>query len=111
MKATSDPVESIEPADSEEAEAPRVLAAPITNRFLFVDVAALRAKQLRRGSVPRVRREVDIPVDEQLTAEATEVGTTPPPRARVLKLERVAMEEVARGLIQYDLPAQKVPSK
>ena len=29
-------------------------AAPIESRFLFVDVAALRAKQLRRGARPRL---------------------------------------------------------
>lgn len=64
-----------EPASAERAE-------PIQSRFLFVDVAAQRAKQLRRGVVPRVPRE----------AGATH------------KLERVAMEEVRQGLIQYTLP-------
>lgn len=57
-------------------------AAPISSRFLFVDVAAQRAKQLRRGVVPRVPREA---------------GTTH-------KLERVAMEEVRQGFIHYTLP-------
>lgn len=57
---------------------------PITSRFLFVDVAALRAKQLRRGA--RVRfREGEGPV--------------------IHKAERVAMEEVRRGLVSYDVPA------
>jgi DNA-directed RNA polymerase subunit K/omega len=61
-------------------------APPITSRFLFVDVAALRAKQLRRGA--RVRfRESDGPV--------------------IHKAERVAMEEVRRGLVSYDVPAAK----
>ena len=61
-------------------------APPITSRFLFVDVAALRAKQLRRGA--RVRfREGDGPV--------------------IHKAERVAMEEVRRGLVSYDVPAAK----
>jgi len=55
-------------------------APPIQSRFLFVDVAALRAKQLRRGA--RVRFE---------------------PEA-VHKAERVAMEEVRRGLVQYSVP-------
>ena len=55
--------------------------APITSRFLFVDVAAQRAKQLRRGALPRL-----------------EGGTGPH------KLERVAMEEVRTGLIEYSLP-------
>ncbi|MBA2302506.1 MAG: DNA-directed RNA polymerase subunit omega [Acidobacteria bacterium] len=54
---------------------------PITSRFLFVDVAAQRAKQLRRGALPRL-----------------ESGTGPH------KLERIAMEEVRTGLIDYSLP-------
>ena len=61
-------------------------APPITSRFLFVDVAALRAQQLRRGA--RVRfEEHDGPV--------------------IHKAERVAMEEVRRGLVTYDVPAAK----
>jgi DNA-directed RNA polymerase subunit K/omega len=59
-------------------------APPITSRFLFVDVAAQRAKQLRRGAVPRIER----------------VSLLPGP----LKLERVAMDEVRKGLIHYTLP-------
>jgi DNA-directed RNA polymerase subunit K/omega len=58
------------------------LAAPITSRFLFVDVAAQRAKQLRRGALPRLERSTATPH----------------------KLERVAMEEVRIGVIQYTLP-------
>ena len=58
-------------------------AAPITSRFLFVDVAAQRAKQLRRGALPRIDR-----------------GVSHGPH----KLERMAMEEVRSGLIQYTLP-------
>lgn len=57
--------------------------APITSRFLFVDVAAQRAKQLRRGALPRVERPATAPH----------------------KLERVAMEEVKQRLIQYSLPS------
>lgn len=59
-------------------------AAPITSRFLFVDVAAQRAKQLRRGALPRLDRTT---------------ATVGPH-----KLERVAMEEVKTGLIPYELP-------
>ena len=59
-------------------------AAPITSRFLFVDVAAQRAKQLRRGALPRLERGT--------------IGQGPH------KLERVAMEEVRTGVIQYTLP-------
>ncbi len=70
-------------------ETPLVKAAPIESRFLFVDVAALRAKQLRRGARPRL---------EEL-AEGTE-ATADLPR----KPERVAMEEVRRNLVLYELP-------
>ena len=65
------------------ADAPSEAAAPITSRFLFVDVAAQRAKQLRRGALPRL--------DRQLSAGPH-------------KLERIAMEEVRGGLIHYTLP-------
>jgi DNA-directed RNA polymerase subunit K/omega len=65
--------------DPDGAEAP---SAPITSRFLFVDVAAQRAKQLRRGAIVRLERSAVTPH----------------------KLERVAMDEVRHGLIQYTLP-------
>ena len=56
---------------------------PIESRFLFVDVAALRAKQLKRGARPRFNGD-------------TSVGPQ--------KAERLAMEEVRRGLVYYDVP-------
>jgi DNA-directed RNA polymerase omega subunit len=62
--------------------------APIESRFMFVDVAALRAKQLRRGALPRV---------------------TPEHHDVTHKLERVAMEEVRKGLIDYTMPELKKP--
>jgi DNA-directed RNA polymerase omega subunit len=65
--------------DEDEAHAPL-----ITSRFLFVDVAAQRAKQLRRGALPRLERQTHAPH----------------------KLERVAMEEVRTGLIDYTLPTR-----
>ena len=68
-------------------EAPLEPAPPIESRFLFVDVAALRAKQLRRGA--RLRFEA-------------EVGALP-----LHKPERMAMEEVRRGLVHYALPQPK----
>ena len=71
-----------------ETEAPIIeegSAPPIHSRFLFVDVAALRAKQLRRGARPRLR---------------TDPGTPLPHKA-----ERVAMAEVSRGLVYYDMSA------
>jgi DNA-directed RNA polymerase subunit K/omega len=59
-------------------------APPISSRFMFVDVAALRAKQLRRGARLRFEAEPGIPT--------------------AIKLERLAMEEVKRGLVHYSVP-------
>jgi len=59
---------------------------PIHSRFLFVDVAALRAKQLRRGARLRILSD-DGPLPH--------------------KAERLAMEEVKRGLVMYDVPPVK----
>lgn len=73
---------------AEEAPQPRPKAAPIESRFLFVDVAALRAKQLRRGAILRLED------DDQ--------------RVRPFKFERLAMEEVRRGLVLYDVPPAPV---
>ena len=72
------------PESSEAPAIPSEPAPPINSRFLFVDVAALRAKQLRRGA--RVRFDSD--------------QTVPAPH----KPERVAMEEVRRGLVYYAVP-------
>jgi DNA-directed RNA polymerase subunit K/omega len=76
-----------------EAEAPveRPQAPPIESRFLFVDVAAMRAKQLRRGA--RLRLDED---DEHWTVPH--------------KPERLAMEEVRRGLVLYEVPPAPKPS-
>ena len=71
-------------ADSHGTDTSAEPAAPITSRFLFVDVAAQRAKQLRRGALPRLQRT----------------------HASPHKLERVAMEEVRMGLISYSLPTR-----
>ena len=76
----------VQTSDLQEAGAPEAsaeTAAPITSRFLFVDVAAQRAKQLRRGALPRLDRQ---------WSQAPH------------KLERIAMEEVRGGLIHYTLP-------
>jgi DNA-directed RNA polymerase subunit K/omega len=70
--------------EAQDQTAGGAAASPITSRFLFVDVAAQRAKQLRRGALPKIER----------------TGSTPGP----LKLERMAMEEVRRGYIDYTLP-------
>ncbi len=63
---------------------------PIESRFLFVDVAALRAKQLRRGARVRFDNESGPPLPH--------------------KPERVAMEEVRRGLVYYNVSAPKPTS-
>jgi DNA-directed RNA polymerase omega subunit len=86
MDETDDRDDLTEPlSDTEEFEGPPELsepAPPIQSRFLFVDVAALRAKQLRRGA--RIRFE----------------------NPQVHKPERVAMEEVRRGLVYYEVPSR-----
>ena len=74
--------------DPEAPAAPRPKAAPIESRFLFVDVAAMRAKQLRRGALPRL----------------DEAGEPEIHRAHPHKAERIAMEEVKHGLVLYDVP-------
>ena len=79
MVQTSETQDVADPGGAEETP-----AVPITSRFLFVDVAAQRAKQLRRGAVPRLDRH--------------------PPAQGPHKLERIAMEEVRTGLIHYTLP-------
>ena len=69
-------------SDPEPPLIPSEPAPPIESRFLFVDVAALRAKQLRRGARVRIDDVEHLPK----------------------KAERVAMEEVRRGLVSYDVP-------
>jgi len=54
----------------------------IESRFLYVDVAAARAKQLRKGAT--VRLDANAP--------------------RATKPERLAMEEVNQRLVEWDLP-------
>ena len=76
------------PEPTEEPLVPSEPAPPIESRFLFVDVAALRAKQLRKGARPRI---------------GVEDGPLPH------KAERLAMEEVRRGLVYYDVTPTPVP--
>jgi len=78
-----------------EPSAPRPKAPPIESRFLYVDVAAMRAKQLRRGAVPRLNADDDGEL----------------PRAIPFKAERVAMEEVRRGLVLYEVPTTNRPGE
>lgn len=82
-----------ETADPEAPAEPRPKAPPIESRFLYVDVAAMRAKQLRRGALPRLEDEEEEAV----------------PRAQPFKAERVAMEEVRRGLVLYEVPPPEPP--
>ena len=74
-------IQSSEQPEAGPAVPPEPLP-PIESRFLFVDVAALRAKQLRRGARVRIEDPEHLPK----------------------KAERVAMEEVKRGLVYYDVP-------
>ena len=76
----------IDETNDNPSDAAPMRVVPIESRFMFVDVAALRAKQLRRGALPRVTNEHH---DAQH------------------KLERVAMEEVRRGMIEYSVPDLK----
>lgn len=78
-----------EPAVEEPVQRPQ--APPIDSRFLFVDVAAMRAKQLRRGARLRLNEE----------------DGWDPSRPTVYKAERLAMEEVKHGLVLYEVPPSK----
>ncbi len=71
-----------EVAEAPQEQEPKRVVPPLKSRFLFVDVAAERAKQLRRGARPRV----DGPTH---------------------KLERLAMREVAGGYVEWSLPQFK----
>lgn len=82
-------IETSQPEEVVEAQEIIEPAPPVSNRFLFVDIAALRAKQLRRGARPRL--------------EQTHHDSHPQPH----KAERVAMEEVRKRLVQFDLPPAK----
>lgn len=77
------PVEA--PVEAPPVELPK--GEPIESRFLFVDVAALRAKQLRRGARPRLN-----PAPHESH------------RPRPLKPERIAVEEVRHNLVPWSLP-------
>ena len=72
-----------------EPPEPREPMPPIESRFMLVDIAAQRAKQLRRGALPRIAAP---------TPETD--GSSAPTR----KIERIAVAEVDQGLIVYDIP-------
>lgn len=86
---TQDTQESVEPSQPAKA-------AVIESRFLFVDIAALRAKQLRRGATPRIPSLAE--------------GESPTPEVP-RKAERVAMEEVRKGLVFWDVPDPHPPGE
>ena len=90
MNETSDPLTTPPPPQADE----RFAVEPMQRRFLFVDIAAQRAKQLRRGALNR------------LTLAGIDIDVAP---ALPHKAERIAMEEVRRGFVQYDLPEHKRP--
>ena len=73
-------VDTDRPNTPPAAHEPGNPAPAITSRFLFVDVAAQRAKQLRRGALLRVERQAGGPN------------------------KLLAMDEVRRGAIQYTVP-------
>jgi DNA-directed RNA polymerase subunit K/omega len=86
----ADPIAEAAAAPVDEGPIIHPKAAPIESRFLYVDVAALRAKQLRRGARPRLDQ-----------------AEQPVPVSKLVKAERVAMEEVKHNLVQWDLPEFK----
>lgn len=90
MEPTDDAPE-IQPQPEVEQPVERPQAPPIESRFLFVDVAAMRAKQLRRGARLRLNEE----------------DGWDPNRPSVFKAERLAMEEVKHGLVLYEVPPIK----
>ena len=75
----------VDAADQREPLIPVEPVDPPSSRFLYVDIAAMRAKQLRKGALPRLGADGHHPI----------------------KAERVAMEEVRKGLVTYDLPEWK----
>ena len=90
MEPTDEPAEVPDETPVEEP-VQRPQAPPIDSRFLFVDVAAMRAKQLRRGARLRLNEE----------------DGWDPNRPTVFKAERLAMEEVKHGLVLFEVPPSK----
>ena len=89
-------LDTAEASEAAEPAQPLVKAPPIESRFLFVDIAALRAKQLRRGARPRL---------------AGYVEGEPPAADQPRKPERVAMEEVKQGLVFFEVPEVHPPGE
>lgn len=91
-------LQNIEQPDVTPEPLERPEGQPIESRFLFVDVAALRAKQLRRGAKSRLElNEVEAPAP-------VVVAPAPGTPVRKIKAERVAMQEVRQHLVEWQLP-------
>jgi DNA-directed RNA polymerase subunit K/omega len=86
-----DDTPDVQPETEVEEPVQRPQAPPIESRFLFVDVAAMRAKQLRRGARLRLNEE----------------DGWDPNRPAAYKAERLAMEEVRHNLVLYEVPPSK----
>ncbi len=88
-------IQDAQPEVALDTVQPIVKVAPPESRFLFVDIAAMRAKQLRRGARPRLEGYAD--------------GGPPqaPTPAHPQKAERIAMEEVRQGLVSFEFPVAK----
>ena len=89
-KEASDAQPASTNTETTEVSEPREPMPPVESRFMFVDIAALRAKQLRRGAQPKV---------ESLNFQESDQPSK--------KLERIAMREVEEGRIVYDLPSSE----
>lgn len=96
--STQADTDAVDVEDEATPDVDREPPASIDSRFLYVDVAAQRAKQLRRGALPRL---------EEL-APNPETGVRPSPNS---KLERIAMREVDFQKIYYEVPEQKSASE
>ena len=83
------PTPEHQPEATPEPAKPFERVAPPESRFLFVDVAALRAKQLRRGARSRL--------------DSLAEGGAEPVAVHPQKPERIAMEEVRQGLVSFDI--------
>ena len=98
VAATKADTDAVDVEDEATLAVDREPPVAIDSRFLYVDVAAQRAKQLRRGAVPRL---------EEL-APNPDTGVRPSPNS---KLERIAMREVDFQKIYYEVPEEKSASE
>ena len=95
------PSQGVVSAETAPEPVERQMGQPIESRFLFVDVAALRAKQLRRGAKSRLEPAGEAVEPAPPAAVSPAPGT---PQARKIKAERVAMQEVRQRLVEWQLP-------